>query len=281
MAPAPRVTAPTNQPPDALRLLSRKLLLVPEAALLTLLLCAYLALGGPLPIALLATLLILSFTTRTLALYLARAALQKGRLPEAEALIGLALILHPWSADARALQGASALAQGAPDLAERALRQALELLPDQATYLGALSCALLQQDRATEAVAFARQALALDPRTGQAHLYTAEAERATGASPHQVEERLRGGLTVARAPETVLELQCALVEHLLGEQRMAEASLALHSAEALLPRCPDAHQPELRRRLAELLLATGQTDRARDYVQDIESLEPAGSYAAA
>lgn len=273
MAPAPRVTTPTNQPPKGLRLLSRKLLLVPEAVLLTLVLCAYLALGGPLALALLATLLILSFTTRIVALYLARAALQSGRLPEAEALISLALLLHPWSADARALQGALALAQGAPEQAEQALRQALELLPNQATYLGALSCALLEQGRASEAATLAQQALALDPSTGLAHLYAAEAERATGATPRAVEERLRAGLAAARTPELVLEIQCALIGHLLDEQRMAEASLALHSAEALLPRCPAAHQPELRRRFATLLLATGQTERARDYVQDLDSLE--------
>ncbi|GAB4207670.1 MAG: hypothetical protein OHK0022_36210 [Roseiflexaceae bacterium] len=281
MAPGPRVNTMTVRPAERLALLGRKLLLVPEAALITLLLGAYLLLGGATPAAFLAALLITTFSIRTLALYLARSAMETARHTEAAALINVALALHPWSADARALRGALALALGEPEQAERALRAALTLLPDQPTYLGALGCALLEQGRASEAVEVARRALELDQSSGLSHLYVAEAEHAAGHSPHQIEDRLRSGLAVATSPEILVALQSTLAGHLLAEQRLAEATLALHSAEAMLARCPAARQAELRFHLAELLVACGQTERARDYFHDVESLAPNSRYAAA
>src|SRR5262245_46462241 len=256
------------------------LLLVPEAVLILALLCAYWALAAPL-LGLFVVLLIVSFITRMLALLAARLSFAAGRYPEAAGLAHVALALNPWSADVLALRGAIALAQGQPDLAERTLRRATALLPGQPTFHAALAGALLDMDHPTQAAAAARRALELEERCAVAYLYLAEAERAAGAPADTIEERLRAGLAVAADPAAEAALRCALGEHLLAERRMAEASLTIHGAEALLARCPTSRQVELRVRLGELLIAQGQVERAREHFRSVEALDPHGRYARA
>lgn len=275
-----QIAAPLHRHVAALIWMGRGLILIPEAPLIATLMGVYLALGGPPMIGLLAALLIIAFMVRAAALHMARAALEAARYRDADALIQVALALYPWSPDGLALRGALSLALGAPDAAEAALRQAVTLLPGQPTYYAALSGALLDLGRPAEAAQTARLALDLDGRCAIAYLYLAEAERALGIPERAVEDRLRAGLAVAAAPAAEAALRCALAGHLLAERRIAEATLTIHGAEALLPRCSSATQAGLRRHLGELLLAHGQTDRAREHLGARELLDPPGPFAA-
>ena len=261
--------------------IGRALLLVPEAALIPALLCVYSVFGKPIMIGFLVALLVASFIARTIALHLGRAALEGACYREAELLIRVASTLHPWSADTMALRGAWALATGAPEIAEAALQRAIALLPGQSAFHAAMSSILLERGRPVEAAASAHAALALDSRSSMAYLYLAEAERATGAAAQNVEDLLRTGLAMARGVTHQAVLQCALVSHLLSEHRIAEATLVLHSAETLLPRCSILRQAELHFHLGELLIAQGQIERAREYFRGVERLDPHGRYAAA
>lgn len=267
--------------PAAMLGLSRAIMLMPEAALIAVLVCLYSVLGQPPLLALLAVLLVVSFMVRIAALHLAGAALKTASYGKADALSHLALLLYPWSADALALRGALALATGASEQAELTLQRAIALLPGRASLHAALSGALLDQGRPVEAAAAAREAVRLDPDDGLAHLYLAEAERAFGAAPELIEERLRAGLRVARLPEVIAALQCALAGHLLAQHRVAEATLALHGAQALLARCSAAHGAEIRFFLGELLHEQGQVEQAREHFRSVESSDPHSRYAAA
>lgn len=267
--------------PDALLGVRRALLLMPEAALIAVLVCVHSALGQPPLLALLALLLVVSFMARIAALHLASAALKTASYRRADALSHLALLLYPWSADALALRGALALATGESADAEVSLRRAIALLPSRASLHAALSGALLDQGRPLEAAAAARAAVQLDPDDGLAHLYLAEAERAFGAAPELIEAQLRAGLRVARSPEVVAALQCGLAGHLLAQGRVAEATLALHGAQALLVRCSAAHGAEIRFFLGELLHEQGQVEQAREHFRGVESTDPHSRHAAA
>ncbi|HEU5014112.1 MAG TPA: hypothetical protein VFT66_16435 [Roseiflexaceae bacterium] len=267
--------------PQAMIRVSRALVLMPEAGGIATLICLYLVTGHPPLLALLAALLMLNFMVRVAALHLAGLALDGAHYREADALSQLALLLYPWSADAQALRGALALATGNAALAEAALRRAIALLPGRATFHAALSGALLDQERPGEAAAAAREAVRLDRRYGLAHLYLAEAERAYGASPELIEDRLRAGLAVTTAPEITAALQCALAGHLLAQRRVAEATLALRSAEAMLMRCSAVRGAQIRFHLGELLAEQGQIEAAREHFHGAEVLDPESRFAAA
>ncbi|HWQ15068.1 MAG TPA: tetratricopeptide repeat protein [Roseiflexaceae bacterium] len=255
-----------GQPGDLSRL-GRLALLVPEAPLLLLLGGGSLALGGSPLLGALAPVLALSFSVRAVALFLARWLLLAARYRDADALARVALAIHPWSADALALRGVLALASGEPAEAERQLRRSARLLPGRAAVYAALSGALLELGRPTEAAAAARQALELNGGCAAAYLHLAEAEQHGGALPSAVEDWLRAGLAAAPDPETETTLRCALAWHLVGQGRGAEARLATAGVEATLPRCTKAHQSHLRVRLCELLVAQGQTERARELLR--------------
>ena len=255
-------------------------LLVPEIALLTVLLCCYLSIGRPLLLAALTIGVVISFAIRITCLHLARSALDAGR-DEAGALLRLAHLLHPWSADTYALTGLLALSNDAPREAEQLFRQAIQLLPGQAVLYAALSNALLASGQPAPAAAAARQACLLNPGYALAYLYLAEAERACGASSYAIEDRLREGLGMTQDVTMMAALQCALVEHLLREQRIAEATLLLHSVELHLQRCPASRQLELRFQLGKVLASQGMVDQARQHFQGVEGLDPHGRYVTA
>ena len=257
------------------------LLLVPEALLVALLLCVYWAIGEPPLAGLAVTLLIISFITRLLALVGARWSFNAGRYHEANALVQVSLALYPWSPDGLALCGVIALANAQPAQAEAALRRSIAFLPNRANTHAALAGALLELGRPSEAGEAAQVALLLMPGCAIAHLYLAEAERARGAPAQDIEERLRAGLQYAGTPEAEAALRCALGAHLLAEHRMAEATLTLHGAEALIPRCAAPHQIALRVRLGELMVAQGQIERAREQFRSVAELDPTGPYAGA
>ena len=267
--------------PDVLGWIAHALLLVPEAALIAALLCAYWGMGEPALIGLAIMLVIISFIARLIALVAARAALELERAGHGEALVQAALALYPWSPDGLALRGVIALSNDQPARAEAALRRAIALLPDRANVHAALSAALLDLGRPDEAAEAARAALALAPDCAIAHFYLAEAERACGAPAQDIEDQLRSGLDCAGAPESEAALRCALGAHLLAEHRIAEATLTLHGAEALVPRCAAPRQIALRVRLGELMIAQGQIERAREQFRNVATLDPHGRYAGA
>jgi tetratricopeptide (TPR) repeat protein len=267
--------------PEWLGWVAHTLLLAPEAALIAALLCVYWGMGEPAVVGLAIMASIISFIARSLALIGARAALDLGRHDLAEALARSALALYPWSPDGLALRGVIALANNQPAQAEAALRRAIALLPNRANTHAALAGALLELGRPAEAGEAAQVALLLMPGCAIAHLYLAEAERACGAPAQDIEERLRAGLHCAGAPESEAALRCALGALLLAEQRVAEATLTLHGAEALIPRCAAPHQVALRVRLGELMIAQGQIERAREQFRSVAALDPKGRYAGA
>lgn len=274
-------TAPRHLRTEMLRSIAHALLLAPEAALIAALLCVYWGVGEPAAIGLAIMLAIISFIARLIALVTARTALELGHADVAEALVRSALALYPWSPDGLALYGVIALASDRPASAEVALRRAIALLPRRANVHAALSGALLDLGRPAEATAAAQEALALAPDCAIAHLYLAEAERARGAPAQDIEDRLRAGLQYAGAPDSEAALRCALGAHLLAEHRIAEATLTLHGAEALVPRCAAPRQIALRVRLGELMIAQGQIERAREQFRSIAALDPHGRYARA
>lgn len=273
--------ASTSGHTSALEGIAQAVLLVPEALLIALLLCAYWPLGAPWLIGLVVTLLIISFITRLLALIAARHSFNMARYREADILAQIALALYPWSADALALQGTVALALGRAEHAEALLQQSIALLPGRANVYAALSSALLALGRPVEAVDAARIALILAPENAIVYFYLAEAERAAGVPSLDVEDRLRAGLMLASAPEDEAALRCALGALLIAEERSAEAMLTLRGAEALLPRCRQVRQLELRVRLGELMIAQGQIERAREQFRSVAALDRSGRYAGA
>jgi tetratricopeptide (TPR) repeat protein len=254
---------------------------VPEAALIAALLCAYWGMGEPTPIGLAIMLVIIVFIARSIALVAAQTALAQDRLDVAEALARLALALYPSSPDGLALEGVIALSNDQPGKAETALRRAIALLPDRAMVHAGLSAVLLDLGRPGEAAEVARAALALAPDCAIAHFYLAEAERAGGAPAQDIEDQLRAGLHCAGGPASEAALRCALGAHLLAQHRIAEATLTLHGAEALVPRCAAPRQIALRVRLGELMIAQGQIERAREQFRNVATLDPHGRYAGA
>lgn len=250
----------------ALSRVGRLTLLVPEGPLLLVLVGGFLALGQPPLLAATAAVVALSFGVRAAALYSARWLLAAGHHRDADVLARIALAMHPWSADALALRAALALLGGDAPLAERMLRRSLELLPGSPARHAALSGALLEGEQLADAAEEARRALALDTGCAAAYLHLAEAELRLGLPAAVVEERLRAGLAAANDLETETTLRCALAWHLVGQERCAEARLATSGVEATLPRCRPAHQARLRIHLCELLVAQGQTERARELI---------------
>ena len=277
----PMDAAPAHAGAVVLRWIARALLLVPEAALIAALLCAYWGMGAPAPIGLAIMLVIVGFIARLIALVAAQSSLTAGHLHEARNFVQAALALYPWSADGLALRGAIALSNDQPERAETALRRAIMLLPERANVHAALSATLLDLGRPEEAATAAHAALALEPDCAIAHFYLAEAERMLGAPAQDIEDQLRSGLHCAGAPESEAALRCALGAHLLAEHRIAEATLTLHGAEALVPRCAAPRQIALRVRLGELMIAQGQIERAREHFRNVATLDPHGRYAGA
>lgn len=240
----------------SIRRLIHPLLIAPEAPLIVGLLLLDGILYTPW-IALLISLLVITFIARIAALYLAALALRHARWNEAETLTIVALALHPWSADALALHGAVMLMQGNAERAIHDLRRAARLAPQRTSILAALSGALLEQERSAEAESAARRALDLEPGQPTAHLHLAQALAANSHPAEAIEEQLRSGLAHQPEPDAEAALHCALARHLAGQGRFAEAALALSSAQALLPRCSGAQRAVLQQRMTELTAGGG------------------------
>jgi tetratricopeptide (TPR) repeat protein len=261
-------------------MLRHGLLLAPEGGLLAGLLLVYAgwrSVAVALPIALLC----FSFGVRVAALLLARWHIEHGQAAQAGALLAVARVLYPWSPDTLALEGIAALVAGDPARAAARLRRATALLPGQPAFHAALSGALLELGRPEEASEQASVAHARGQHSAVAPKHLAEAERARGALPELIEDRLRAGLAAAPSPTAEATLRCALAAHLQGLGRAAEATLTLHGAEALLPRCPAYAQAALRFQLGQILAAQGQVERAQEYLRGVQALDTHGRFARA
>jgi len=262
-------------------LIGRQLLLVPEALFLLLLLCRHMGSGIP-PVTTLPALgLIGWFVARFVLICLARRALDQARYPRAAWLIRVAFRLYPYSADARALQGTIALAQGDAEAAVAELRQAIMLYPGHAMLHATRSGALLEAGQTVEACREAMHALALDPNCAPAYLHLANAGQALTVPADLIEAHLRRGLQAAPAPIDEAALRCTLAALLLDEERPVEAQLALVGVEALLLHGSVPQQAGLHYYLGELRRAIGDSDAARGHFSASETLDPHGRYAAA
>lgn len=197
-------------------------------------------------------LLVVTFTSRIMALYLTSRALINARWDTADALAAVASALHPWSPDALALRGAIALARGKSALAVRLLQRAQRLAPNRSSIAAALSGALLEQGEAQAAETAARWALEMEPANAAARLYLAQALATIGAQAELIEEQLRAGLAHRPEPDAEVSLRCALAQHLAQEGRLAEAALALSAARAVLPHCSTAQRSIVHQRIADI-----------------------------
>lgn len=234
-----------------MRQLIRILLVVPEAAIITVLLAAY-AIVPSIWIGVGISLLVITFISRIAALYLSSQALFNVHWDTADALATVASALHPWSPDALALRGAVALARGNGATAVRLLQRARRLAPHRSAIIAALSGALLEQGDAKEAEIVARQALELDPANAAARLYLAQALAMTGAPGEVVEDQLRLGLAHRPEPDAEASLRCALAHHLVQQGRLAEATLTLNTARAVLHRCSAAQRAIVNQQIAAI-----------------------------
>ncbi len=262
-------------------LIGRQLLLVPEALFLLLVLCLHMGPGIP-PVTTLPALgLIGWFVTRFLLICMARRALDQARYLGAARLIRVALWLYPYSADARALQGMIALAQGDAETAVAELRQAIMFYPGHAGLHATRSGALLEVGQTVEACWEAMHALALDPNCAPAYLHLANGGQALGAPRALIEAHLRRGLQAATAPIDEAALCCTLAALLLEAERSVEAQLVLVGIEGLLVHGSVPQQAALHYYLGELRRTIGDSDGARDHFSVSETLDPHGRYAAA
>ncbi len=207
-------------------------------------------------------------------LYFTQKLLETGRMTAAERCGRIAHRLYPWSADALALRGVIALSIGEYDQAAVLLRNSLALYPHAAATQTALCGALLMVGRLAAARMAAQAAIVLDPQRAVAYLYLAEIEQIEGRSALEVEDTLRRGLTVAQSNDDQAALRCALAGLLISQGRMAETALVLAGIESLIAGCSLAAQHRLRGRYGELLIAQGQIERAREYLQKTSMQTP-------
>jgi tetratricopeptide (TPR) repeat protein len=257
--------------------IGQRLLLVPESALIVVLMLPVLLGEQGIWPGVALTLLTIWLVARVAAMYQAQQALLAARHDEAALMAQIAHRMHPWSADALALRGVIAASRGSFSEALVLLRRSLLLAPESSAVYATISGVLLALGRPSAARLAAQTALALDPHCTVAYLYLADSQRHEGASMLEVEDTLRAGLAVARRAEDEAALGCALAAVLMAEGRGAEASLVLAGMERLLAACPPSAQGRLRLRYGELLIAQGQVDRARDYLQGtivIEQIAP-------
>jgi tetratricopeptide (TPR) repeat protein len=259
-------------------LLLYRLLLVPEALLIGLVLLAHELLGRPLWTAVLGTLIVAGFGVRLGLLMGARAALAQAAYPLAERLVRVALALHPCSADAWSLRGSVALNRGDSALAVEALARAQRYLPGQAALHAALSGALLDQEQAGEARSEALRALALDPQQPTALLHLASIERVLGAPAETSARLIARGLEQRAGPQFEAPLRCLLAE-LQIEASPEEARAELRRVEELLAHCNIPQRAALHCHLGALLRQFGHAEEARAHFVAAEQLDPHGRYA--
>jgi tetratricopeptide (TPR) repeat protein len=247
--------------------IASRMLLIPEAVAIMVLLAVGVVFPGIRLIGVAVALLTCWMALRIGLLYLTQKLLEQEYLGAAEHCSRLVALMHPWSADAWALRGVIALSVGEFEDAANYLRRSLDLFSTSAATQVALSGALLMVGKPASARMAAQHALMLDPKRAIAFLYIAEAEQIEGHSVLAIEDTLRQGLAIAERADDQAAIRCTLSGLLLSQGRNAEAGLLLGGVEAFITRCAPAAKRRLRLRYGELLIAQGQIERAREYLQ--------------
>lgn len=262
---------------DARRVL-RRALMVPEALALLVLLGMVVVIGTQPLLALLVLLVAGVFAARLGLLVAAERWLARGDYLGSRRLLDLALRLNPWSSDTLLMQAHSLTLQGNDEEAERALRRALELDPEDDIVRGALAGTLLAQGRyqegrllATVASFDAASPLGVQQRAWLALHVDDDPERAIGLLAACDAERF--------PPSVALPLLVTRCEAELALDDRPRAEATLRSIAAQLDACHPPQQAELLYHVGRLKTQLG-LDAAADFRRSVE-LDPAGRWAQA
>jgi len=261
-----------------LRRIWRRALMVPEALALLVLLGLGIVFGIQPLLAVLVLLVAGMFAARLGLLYAAERSLARGDYAGSRRLLDVALRLNPWSSDTLMLRAHSLSLQGNDEDAERELRRALALDPDDDTVRGALAATLLAQGRyregrqlATVAGFDAASPLGVQQRAWLALHVDQDPERALGLLAACDEQHF--------APHLALPLLVTRCETLLALNDRPAAEQTLELLSSRLELCPLPQQAELLYHAGRLKTQLG-LEAAADFRRSVE-LDPAGRWAQA
>lgn len=259
--------------------LRQQVLLVPEAAIVLALLVLAWPLHFPALLGLLALLPMLVFGLRLSLMTLAERQIAHGNYARADWLIRAALRINPWSADALLLRAQGLSHQGQDEAAERQLRRAVQLYPDDLALQSALAAALLAQGRIAEGWQVARQEGVAQIRTPQI-----AQQRAWLALHAEGDAAKARAIIIDAQPDTLaprigLPLLATLAEAQIVLGARDEALRTLTTIEQKLPACPQPQQAELLYHLGRMYDALGQ--ESSSYFRRSLKLDPDGRYAQA
>lgn len=178
---------------------------------------------------------------------------QNGDLAAATTAYAAILQQYPSTADAWHLSGLVAYQQGALDDAERLIRQALDLQPDQPDYLSNLSAVLLAAGRNNEAEHAARTAIDRNARAAKCHKHLASALSRQG----QFDEAIAILKRVVKDDPLDATAHCNLGAILQESKRPEQARQVLEHAIELAPKSCEA-----RLNLGAALREIGQLQRS-------------------
>lgn len=254
-------------------------LLVPEAGVLLGLLLIGWALHFPALIGILALVTMLLFALRLALMALAERQITRGDYARADWLIRTALRLNPWSADALVLRAQGLTHQGEDEAAEKLLRRAAQLYPDDSALQSALASALLAQGRIAEGWQVARQQGIAELRLPQI------AQQRAWLALHVEGEAAKARAIIIDAqpdrlpPRVALPLLATLGEAQIVLGARDEAQRTIETIEKQLPLCPQAQQAELLYHLGRMCDALGKESSL--YFRRSVELDPDGRYAQA
>ncbi|HKJ24870.1 MAG TPA: tetratricopeptide repeat protein [Myxococcota bacterium] len=191
-----------------------------------------------------------------------------GRAADTVDRVDAALAERPNEARLHRLAGRAAMALGADDAAEGALRRAIELDPNDLTSYGVLAQFMAESGREEAIVESYEQAVAANPNVGVLRATLARLHEATGR-----EDEAMAGYEEALRLDPSLAVAKANLAWLLAE-RDTDLDRALdlaQEAKAALPDLPDAADT-----LGWVLYKKGIPSAAVGYLQEAERLLPPG-----
>lgn len=259
--------------------LRQQALLVPEAGVLIGLLLVGWVMHFPALIGLLALLTMLLFGLRLGLMALAERQIAHGDYARADWLIRAALRLNPWSADALVLRAQGLTHQGEDEAAERLLRRAAQLYPDDSALQSALAAALLAQGRIAEGWQVARQdgiAQIRTPQIAQQRAWLALHVEGDAAKARAI---IIDAQPDQFAPRIALPLLATLAEAQIVLGSRDEAKRTIQTIQQKLPACPQPQQAELLYHLGRMHDALGE--ESSSYFRRSVELDPDGRYAQA
>lgn len=262
---------------DARRFM-RRVLMVPEALALVVLLGLGLVVGIQPLLAVLVLLVAGVFAARLGMLFTAERYLAHGDYARSRRLLDIALRLNPWSSDALLLRAHSLTLQGDDEQAEHELRRALELDPEDDTVRGALAACLLAQGRYWEGRQLATVA-GFDPASVQGVQQRAWLALHVDDDPERALGLLGACDERHTSPHLALPLQVTRCETELALDDRPGAERTLKLLECGIPYCSLPQQAELLYHVGRLKTQLG-LDAAADFRRSVE-LDPAGRWAQA